>query len=239
MKAVSRLQLRCIILASSAAAALCGSAAIAQVGSYQQPVTQEQITRFKDAMEEKQRTQQLRGIDGKAYDLSSAEEKSIRNLQAAIARKDGPAGLKALAAAKAAAKGKDAQLVVASLQLQLGTQLNDAKLESEAVDALLASGRVPQGQLAALYRNQASFAVAAGDLLKAETAYSKLVEVTPTDAEAYAMLAQTKSEVNKPGEALASLRRAIELKKAANQPVPQSWTDAATAMSQNLGSGTN
>jgi tetratricopeptide (TPR) repeat protein len=70
----------------------------------------------------------------------------------------------------------------------------------------------------------------ANNKAKAETAFAKVVELSPNDPEALISLAQVKSDLKKPAEAVQLISRAIELKRAAGQTVDESWYKYALKM---------
>lgn len=192
--------------------------------------------RFANQFERLERDIADQAPDGRKLEFSAEEKKAIAALRKALDKKDPEKVAAALAAAKAAAVSADAKYAVAVLQMRHATAVNDPKLQAEAIDTLIASGEFKDpAMLASLYNNQAAYALASNDQFKAEIAYAKMVELTPTDADAMITLAQMKNKSGKPTEALALIERAIAVKKAANEEVPTSWAQAAETMSKALG----
>ena len=107
--------------------------------------------------------------------------------------------------------------------MRLGIGTNNLAMQAQAIDQIVESGVAPQQDLAELYSNQAAHAAGTGNLRKAELAYSRLAELTPNDAETLAKLAEVKNDINKIPEAVTLLDRAIGLKQAAGQAVPEGW----------------
>jgi hypothetical protein len=159
----------------------------------------------------------------KQLKLSKEERAALNPVQTAITAKDWAAAKAALPAAQAAAQGADARYAVAYMQLQVGLGLNDVALQSQAIDALIASGQIPATELPVMYRNQAALANNAGNKQKAEAGFAKVVELAPNDAEALINLAQIKNDLGKRGEAVNLVQRAIQVRQAAGQAVDQSW----------------
>src|SRR6476661_105331 len=103
--------------------------------------------------------------------LTKPERTAIAALQAALASRDYAGATTALNAARAAAVGDDARYYVAILQFQLARETNNATLLASATDALIATGRVPQGALGNLYGLQGTGALSTRDRARADAAY--------------------------------------------------------------------
>lgn len=155
--------------------------------------------------------------------FSKEERAALQPVQTAITAKDWATAQAGMPAAMAAAQGQDARYAVARFQLEIGLGTNNVQLQAQGIDAMIASGYVTGADLAVLYRNQAVLASNAGNKQKSEAAFARVVELTPNDPEALINLAQVKNELRKGPEAVALMQRAIEVKKAAGQPVDESW----------------
>lgn len=159
----------------------------------------------------------------RTYELSKEERKVIEPLQKAVTAQDWATSSSLLPAAQAAAKGTDAKYVIGQFQLQIGLGLKDVAMQEAAINAMLASGGVAAADLPIFYKNQAALAAGRADYVAAEAAYTKAVELDPTDSDAMINLAEVKNDLKKYPEAIAMLDRAIEAKKASGQPVPENW----------------
>lgn len=162
---------------------------------------------------------------GRKYNLTKEERAAMGPVQKAIVAKDWAAAQAAMPAAQASATSADGKYVIGQFKLQIGIGLNNEAMQADAIDTLLASGGAEASELPALYRNQGALALRASppNIAKAEAAFAKVIELNPTDTDAMVNLAKIKSDARKPGEALALLDRAIDAKKAAGQPVDESW----------------
>jgi Tfp pilus assembly protein PilF len=160
---------------------------------------------------------------GRKYNLSKEERAALAPAQKAILAKDWATATAALPAAQAAAQSADAKYVVAQFQLQIGIGTSNEALQAQAVDALIASGGAEAAELPALYRNQAALALRQNNPSKAEAAFARLIEIAPGDSDAIVNLAKVKADNRKPAEAVALLDRAISVKRAAGQPVDETW----------------
>lgn len=159
--------------------------------------------------------------------LSKEERAVLLPIQTAITAKDWAAAAAALPAADAAVQSADARHFLEQFRFDIGRNTKNVAMQSQALDALLANGKVPADMLPSYYRAQAVLANDAGNKAKAEASFAKVVELTPNDPEALINLAQVKSELKKPAEAVALITRAIDVKRAAGQPVSESWYKVA------------
>jgi tetratricopeptide (TPR) repeat protein len=154
--------------------------------------------------------------------LTKEERAAVAALQDALARRDYASAASALTAAQAAARGDDARYYTALLQFQLARETGNAALQASASEALIASGRMPQSELGRLYGLQGAGAYFGRDRARAEAAYTRAMDLSPSPETALA-LAQVKIERRKPAEAVTLIDSAIALQKARGQAVPESW----------------
>jgi tetratricopeptide (TPR) repeat protein len=155
--------------------------------------------------------------------LSKQERAALRPLQAAVQARNVGAAMAALPAAQASAQGGDARFFLASLMLQLGRDTNNRAMQSQAIDAMIASGGVPAAALPQYYGVQANLALDGNDLRKAESALSRMLELAPNNAEALLLLGDVRGRQKRPGDALAMFERAIAIRQASGQRVSESW----------------
>ncbi|MEA3010048.1 MAG: hypothetical protein QOJ91_1740 [Sphingomonadales bacterium] len=155
--------------------------------------------------------------------LTKEERAAMAPVQTAITAKDWAAAQAALPTAAAAATSPGGRYAIGRFQLEIGAATNNVALQSQGIDALLASGQVGAVDLPNIYRNQGILADNAGNKAKAEAAFAKLVELSPNDPEALISLARVKNDLKKPAEAVQYISRAIDIKRAAGQPVDESW----------------
>lgn len=166
----------------------------------------------------------------RVLNLTGAERRALSALQTAAAGQDRAAQDAALAAARSAAQGADARYALGNLQFQIGRARGDANMQTQAIDALVASG-VPQGaELAPLLSAQAARAYSANDLHGADRLLTRAVELQPNNAAIVADYAQYKARLGDRPAAVAQFQRAIELQRAAGQPVPEAWYRRALAI---------
>lgn len=160
---------------------------------------------------------------GREFTYSEAERTALLPVQQALAINNFQAAAAALPAARAAAKGADARYMVGQYQLRTGIGTGNREMQAHAIELILSSGVVPAADLPALYANQGAVALINHDLKKAEAAYTRLLELTPNDPTAVMTLAEIKHDTGKVPESVMLMERAIDLRRAAGQPVPESW----------------
>lgn len=161
--------------------------------------------------------------------FTKEERAALRALDAALTARDYAAAATALAAAQAAARGTDARFHLASMQLRLGRETGNRAMQSQAVDALLASDLTPASELPALYLAQAALAAGTQSRQRSEAALTRALAAAPT-AETALALSAVKLDLRKNAEAVALLDQAIGLRKATGQPVPESWYRRGAAL---------
>ena len=153
--------------------------------------------------------------------LRKEEVPALQAVQKAIDAKDWAAASTALAAAQPVATSADARYFIGRYQLNIGTGSNNAQLQAQGIDAMIASGGGDPTQTAPIYRLQAQLATQAKDYAKAEAAYARLAQLTPDDPKLVLANAELKFLQNKPQEALPLFQRAIAGQEAAGQEVPE------------------
>ena len=159
----------------------------------------------------------------RSYKLSKEERVALQPVQTAMTAKDWAKATSLLPAALAAAQSPDAKYVYGQLELQIGIGTEDKQMQAKAVDDLIASGGALPSEMPALYLNQAAFALQTHNNAVAESAYERVLALTPNDPELYVNLAKIKADEKKSQEAVQLIDKAIELKRAAGQPADESW----------------
>jgi tetratricopeptide (TPR) repeat protein len=155
--------------------------------------------------------------------LTKEERAAMQPVQVAITAKDWATAQAGMPVAAAAATSPGGRYAIGRFQVEIGIGTNNVGMQATGIDNMVASGQVTGADLLPLYRNQGVLANNAGNKAKAETAFAKLVELSPNDPEALISLAQVKSDLKKPAEAVQLISRAIELKRGGGQPVDESW----------------
>jgi hypothetical protein len=166
------------------------------------------------------------------------EYTALQAAEAALNTRNYQGAASALSSAQSVARGADARYYLATLQLRLARETNNAAMQASAIEALIATGRVPQSDLGPLYAAQGAIAANAGGpgRERAEAALTRALEAAPS-AETAISLARVKLDLRKNAEAVALVERAVQLRKASGQPVPEAWyrRGANLATMNNLG----
>ena len=162
--------------------------------------------------------------------VNRAEYQALAALEAALAARNYSAAAGALATAQSAARSSDARYYLAGLQLRYGRESGNAAAQASAIEALIASGRLSGAELGPLYASQGAVAATAGRREQAEAALTRALELAPS-AETAISLARIKLDLRKNAEAVTLLDRAVQLRKASGQPVPESWYRRGASLS--------
>ncbi len=163
--------------------------------------------------------------------LSKTERAGLAPLVAAVQAQNWVAAAAALPAAESAASGPYARYLVASHRFAIAAGRNDPAMQQTAVEALIATGGVPAADLPTLYKARAAFSQRSTDARRHEAGLSAFLQDSPNDVEALTALSEIKETLKKSPEAIRLLDRAIELRRAAGQPVPEGWYKRALRLS--------
>ena len=169
------------------------------------------------------------GEGQRQYQLAQAECTAIAPLLQAVGAQDWAAARAAMPAAQAAARSADAKYVTGQAILRIGVQTNDTALQSQAIDALIASGGAQPSEMPRLYENQLRFAIAAGDTAKAQQAQAQLDALSPNDPSRFVRQAQTLVQGRNFAGAVPLYLQAIQAAQTANQTVPAEWRQGLAA----------
>ncbi len=159
---------------------------------------------------------------GKA-NFSTAFRAAAPAVQKALAAGDVAGAKAALPAAQAAASTDDDKYAVATMAYQIAQKSNDAAGAAAAVDAMLASGKATPEVQSQLLTAKAQNAFNTGKFADADAAFTQLVQLKPNDPDLLISLAAVKSREGRNADALPLVDRAIQARKAANQPVDEDW----------------
>ena len=153
--------------------------------------------------------------------LSKEEATALQAVEKAISAKDWAAASAALAAAQPIATSPDARYFVGQFQATIGGETKNAQLQSQGIDAMVASGGGDLTKLAPIYKLQGQLAMQAKDYAKAEAAFARWAQAAPSDPEIGLATAELRYRQKKPAEAFPLFQRAIAAQEAAGQAVPE------------------
>lgn len=169
----------------------------------------------------------------KAVKVSKEAAPAIQKLDAAVKANDF-ANLPALvAAANATAKTAEDRYAIASLQVRAAQAQKDNAALVSAVEALLATGQVPAPEAQNLRFSVARLRYDLKQYDQAAAGFEETLKADPNQLDAYILLAETRNAQNRGAEAVPLLQKAIQLRAASGQPVPESWYNRATALAFN------
>jgi len=155
--------------------------------------------------------------------ISNAARKEIIALQTAVNAKDTANIPAALAAAKAKAKNKDDNYVIAQLQLKAAVDAQDNAGIMTGIEAVLASGVMPPADTVPLYVNLGKLQYNAKAYDKAATAFERALQLDPNNLDATVLLAETRNSQGRSAEGVALIQKAIAARVAAGQKPEESW----------------
>jgi tetratricopeptide (TPR) repeat protein len=138
-----------------------------------------------------------------------------------------------LADANAKAKTPEDRYAIASLQVRAAQAQKDKAGTAAAVDAMLATGRVPEAEAAKLRFAAAQLRFELKQYDQASAGFEQALAADPNNLDAMVMLAETRNAQNRGAEAVPLLQKAIQLRSASGQPVPESWYNRAAALAFN------
>lgn len=162
--------------------------------------------------------------------ISRRATKPLSELQAAVNANDVANIPARLAAAQAAAQSSDEKYFVARLQLKAASAAKDQAAMAAAIEALIASGGVPQAQMTPLYLELGDIRYKAKQHPAAAAAFERALQLDPNNAEALALLAEAKNAQGQASQAASLLQRALQAKAASGQKASESWYRRAIAI---------
>ena len=170
---------------------------------------------------QQQEQQQPQAQPATVGQLSREETAAVRPLYDAVHAQDWAGANAALPAAQAGVQSPAGRYIVGQLILEIGRGTQNQQVQSQAVDAMLASGGAPADVVPQLLAAQAGFALQARNFAAAEAPLTRLVELNPNDVDRIGQLAAVKIQLNKRPEALTLYRRALQLAEANGGHAPE------------------
>lgn len=163
--------------------------------------------------------------------LSKPVAAALSDAQKALSANDFATALAKVKEAEAVEKRTaDDAYMTNAIKLNIAATSKDNRLAEEAIDGMLASGKVSAEEKPKFLRNLGALALQRGDTAKATSAYEQLVQAAPNDPEAIVQLAEIYQRSKQTPKAIATLRQAIDAAKAAGQTVPENWYKRALAL---------
>jgi tetratricopeptide (TPR) repeat protein len=162
--------------------------------------------------------------------ISKGAAKAIQELQAAVTAKDAANIPAKLAAAQAAAKTPDDRFAIARLQYLAADANKDNAGRAAALEALIATGKVPATKLSAFALDLGNAYKAGQQLDRAASAFERAIAADPNNLDAIGALAETRVAQGRSAEAMQLIRKAMAARKASGQKLEESWYKRAVAI---------
>ncbi|MBA3510685.1 tetratricopeptide repeat protein [Sphingomonas sp.] len=166
----------------------------------------------------------------RTIDISRQAAKALQELQAAVESNDVANIPARLAAAQAVARTADEKYFVARMQLKAATQSKDQAAIAAAIEAMLASGGLEPAKITAFTRELGNIHFKNKDYSKAAAAFERVLAGEPNNADALALLAETKNSQGQASQAAGLMQRAISAKSAGGQKAEENWYKRAIAI---------
>ncbi len=162
-------------------------------------------------------------LGGTRLAVSPQEMRALSNL--GIMARGGQKALqdRALAEARRIANSRDARHALALYELEIGGRRGDEAMRAKALDALIASQLTGRDRLPGHLAARGQIAYRAGDFDTAGRLWARLAELTPSDPDVFANLAQVRlAQEDAPG-AMDLLTRAIAAREVSGQSASEGW----------------
>lgn len=164
-------------------------------------------------------------------ELSRAERAALAPLVQAVQARNWPAATAAWQAARSAASSDYARYLVGAYGQNVAFSTNDLALQSSAIDLMLSSNALPAAQRPTLIKTQAALVARnETDPRRLESSLNRFVEAMPNDPDVLLALVDAKTRLRKGAEAVPLMARAIEIRRAAGQPIPEAWYKRAVEL---------
>ncbi len=150
-------------------------------------------------------------------------------IQVAVTAKAWPDAVAKFDAADAAAKSPYEKFVVAQLRYVTARGMADTAAENAALDAMIASGGAPAEIAPSLNLQGGSNAYAAGKYQRAAQLLEEADRLGAKDDQLPVLIADSYYRMKNVPAGMAALEKGIAAKKAAGQPVPDTWYKRARA----------
>lgn len=147
---------------------------------------------------------------------------AIFALQTAVNANDAAGVQAALPAADAAAKTANDRYIIGQLRLKHAIDAKNDAAAIAAIEAMIASGAGTEQETIAAYQNLIALNNRTNNAAGVAAATAKLAQLQPNNPDIMIATAATQAQTN-PAAALPLFMKAIEAKKAAGQPVDQTW----------------
>lgn len=162
--------------------------------------------------------------------VSKGASKAVQELQAAVTANDVANIPAKLAAAQAVAKTPEDRFAIARLQYLAADASKDNAGRAAALEALLASGKVPAAQVPAFTLDLGNAYKAGNQLDRAASVFERAIAADPNNMDAIGALAETRISQGRSADAVQLIRKAMALRSASGQKADEGWYKRAVAV---------
>ncbi|VXC87528.1 tetratricopeptide repeat protein [Sphingomonas sp. AX6] len=162
-------------------------------------------------------------IGGSKIAVSPQEMKALSKLGNLVRSGQSASQERALAEARRVASGRDARYALALYELEIGRRRDDDAMRAQALDVLVASQLTRPDRLPGHLAARGQIAYQTGDFDTAGKHWARLAELTPSDPDVFANLAQVRLAQKDALGAIDLLQRAIVTRKGLGQAAPEGW----------------
>lgn len=206
-----------------------GTASVAQAQRAGPPKTSEELEQPAPAKKGKATVT----IGDRKVEISMSFAKAYQEAQAALAANDVAGAAAKLAAAKAGATSPEERYLIAQLQLKLADKTKNEAEIAAALEAMLATGLVPQAQVPVVTLTLAKARYNAKQYDQAAALFERVIQLQPNNAEATNLLAQTRIVQGRGEDSLALLQKSIAQQTASGGKAPADLYERAVAVAYN------
>lgn len=162
-------------------------------------------------------------LHGRPLALRPAEQPRFIELDTMVRGANRAAQDRALAAAEAIAESADARYALAVYQFEIGRQRRDDALRARGLDVLVASPRTPAARIPGYLATRGEIAFRNRDYATASSAWTRLLELQPNDAQTLFNVAQLRLAQDDRRDAVRLIRLAVDARRTGSEPVPENW----------------
>jgi tetratricopeptide (TPR) repeat protein len=171
--------------------------------------------------------------------ISQKAAKAVGELQKAVQANDTANLTAKFAAAEAAATTNDDRYLIAQLKLKTSLAAKDNEGMAKAIDALAATGLVPNDQLADVYTGLGVEFYNSKQYDRASGLFQRAIALDPTNIEPLTLLSEAQNSLGKHNEAAATLQKVIKQSLAAGKKPEEKVYKRALAMAYAADSATS
>lgn len=157
------------------------------------------------------------------YEMTKPVREAVVAAQAAIAKKDYATAQTSADQALAAASTADDKFVANSVLYDISRATNDNKKQAQAIEGMLASGKVEPAKQGQYYLVAGNLAYQAKNYKHAETLLDQAIASGNAPIDAYALAAESKNLNGNPAGAVNVIIAAAAAQKAAGQKLPEDY----------------